>query len=309
VTMRPPNKVPVQMDLDMPRPSRLMRLIVILIAAVLSLAGCSRVGIAYNTADFVVKGYAKDYLDLERIQLARWEPVLSAELARHREEELPLLAAYFDQVLKASRLGFDERNMSCLTKELQALYRRQAGSAVTLATPLLIELTPAQIQRLNQRFRDQAAEDLAELRGRSSAQEKTRRARRYVKSIEDWTGPLDVGQKAIVAEVTARMPETQSSLIEYRSRKRDQLIALLEAEAGEQAIKTFMIEWIVDFRDLPPELERGGQELGERIGELFIRLGASLDERQRDRLDNRLRKLRDDLMKLQAEPKMAPLTC
>jgi hypothetical protein len=309
VTMRPPNKVPVQMDLDMPRPSRLMRLVVILIAAALSLAGCSRVGIAYNTADFVVKGYAKDYLDLERIQLARWEPVLSAELARHREEELPLLAAYFDQVLKASRLGFDERNMSCLTKELQALYRRQAGSAVTLATPLLIELTPAQIQRLNQRFRDQAAEDLAELRGRSSAQEKTRRARRYVKSIEDWTGPLDVGQKAIVAEVTARMPETQSSLIEYRSRKRDQLIALLEAEAGEQAIKTFMIEWIVDFRDLPPELERGGQELSERIGELFIRLGASLDERQRDRLDNRLRKLRDDLMKLQAEPKMAPLTC
>jgi hypothetical protein len=309
VTMRSVTKDPIRMVLDMLRPSRLMRLVAMLVAAVLSLAGCSRVGIAYNTADLLVKGYAEDYLDLERTQLARWEPVLGAELARHREEELPHLAAYFDEVLKASRLGFNERNMSCLTKELQALYRRQAGSAVTLATPLLVELTPAQIQRLNQRFRDQAAEDLAELTGRSSAQEKARRARRYVKSIEDWTGPLDVGQKAIVAEVTSRMPETQSSLIEYRTRKREQLIALLEAEAGEQAIKTFMTEWIVDFLDLPPELERGRQELSERIGELFVRLGASLDERQRDRLDNRLRKLRDDLMKLQSEPRLAPLTC
>jgi hypothetical protein len=309
VTMRSVTKDPIRMVLDMLRPSRLMRLVAMLVAAVLSLAGCSRVGIAYNTADLLVKGYAKDYLELERTQLARWEPILGMELTRHRNEELPHLAAYFDEVLKASRFGFNERNMSCLTKELQALYRRQARSAVTLATPLLVELTPAQIQRLNQRFRDQAAEDLAELTGRSSAQEKARRARRYVKSIEDWTGPLDVGQKDIVTDVTARMPETQSSVIEYRTRKREQLIALLEASAGEQAIETFLTEWIVDFLDLPPELELGRQELSERIAELFVRLGASLDERQRDRLDNRLRKLRDDLMKLQAEPRLAPLTC
>ncbi|HSO80746.1 MAG TPA: hypothetical protein VLQ88_11340 [Chromatiaceae bacterium] len=45
------------------------------------------------------------------------------------------------------------------------------------------------------------------------------------------------------------------------------------------------------------------------ITALFIRLVASLDQTQRDRLDKRLRDLRDDLMELQRQPRMATLAC
>ncbi|WP_373510359.1 DUF6279 family lipoprotein [Thiocapsa sp.] len=293
----------------MPRRSLPIRLAAALIATALTLAGCSRVGVAYNTGDFLATAYAKDYLDLEQAQLERWEPLLDAELARHRAEELSYLAAYFDRLLAASRTGFDGRNMTCLTGEFRDLYRRQASVAVTLAAPLLAELTPAQIQRLDQRFRKEATEDRAEIAGRSSAREKEKRARRYVSSIEDWTGPLSAEQQAIVAEVTGRMPDTQASLVEYRTGKRDQLMALIRADAAEPQIKRFLTDWIVDFSDLPPDLEQGGQALGERIRELFVRLGATLDASQRERLDKRLRSLRDDFMKLQMQPRMAPLAC
>lgn len=290
--------------------SALIRLSLILMAATLSvLAGCSRVGIAYNTADLLAKAYAKDYLGLEGAQLSRWDPVLDAELARHRAEELPHLAAYFDQLLKASRLGFDEGNMTCLTAELRGLYERQARSAVALAAPLLAGLTPSQIERLARRFGDEAAEDRAELARRDRAKEQQRRARRYVRSIEDWTGPLDAQQQAIVADVTGRMPDTQDDVVAYRTRKREQLIALLEGQLGEPGIKAFLTDWLVDFRDLPPALDRAGEELGQRIAELFIRLGPTLDEDQSQRLDDRLRNLRDDLMRLQKQPRMAPRTC
>jgi hypothetical protein len=136
------------MSLAMPRISIPIRLAAALIAIALTLAGCSRVGIAYNTGDFLVTSYAKDYLDLEQAQLERWEPLLDTELARHRAEELPYLAAYFDQILAASEAGFDADNMACLTETFRDLYGRQASFAVTLAVPLLAELTPAQIERL-----------------------------------------------------------------------------------------------------------------------------------------------------------------
>jgi hypothetical protein len=293
----------------MPRISLPIRLAAAIVAFALTLAGCSRVGIAYNTGDFLATAYAKDYLDLEQAQLERWEPLLDTELARHRAEELPYLAAYFDQIFTASEAGFDTRNMECLTDEFRELYRRQARFAVTLAAPLLAELTPKQIERLDQRFREEAAEDRAEIAKRSTTREKEKRARRYVKSIEEWTGPLSSEQQTIVKEVTGRMPDTQASLVTYRTAKREQLMALIRDKASEPEIKDFLTDWLVDFDDLPPDLEQGGQQLGERIGELFVGLGRTLDTTQRDRLNKRLRSLRDDFMKLQRQPRMAPTTC
>ncbi|UHD16162.1 DUF6279 family lipoprotein [Thiocapsa bogorovii] len=293
----------------MPRISLPLRLAAAIVATALTIAGCSRVGIAYNTGDFLVTAYAKDYLDLEQAQLQRWEPLLEAELARHRAEELPYLAAYFDEALSASEAGFDATNMGCLTEGFRDLYKRQARFAVTLAAPLLAELTPAQIERLEQRFRKEAAEDRAEVAGRSSTREKEKRARRYVESIEDWTGPLSAEQQAIVAEVTGRMPDTQASLVEYRTGKRERLMALIRAKASEPEIARFLTDWLVEFDDLPADLEQGGRVLGERIGELFVSLGKTFDASQRDRLNKRLRNLRDDFMKLQKQPKMAQLTC
>lgn len=293
----------------MPPESHLLRYAAVLIAAVLTIAGCSRIGIAYNTGDFLVKGYAKDYLGLTGAQLGRWDPDLKDALARHRVEELPYLAAFFDRVLTASETGFNETNMACLTDEFLDLYRRQARFAVALAAPLLVELTPAQRQQLESRFQAEAAEDRTELAEHSSEYQRLKRARRYVKSIEDWTGSLDTAQQLIVGDVTARMPARQSNLIDYRTHKRDQLIELLKSGANQQAVEGFMTAWLVNFSDLPPEIDHAGTEMKARIIELFVRLGPSLNAEQRAHLQKRLRSIRDDLLNLQKEPRLAPLTC
>jgi hypothetical protein len=298
-----------RMNLIMSPTSVSIRLAATLLAILLTFVGCSRVGIAYNTGDFFLKRYAKEYLDLESTQLARWEPVLDAELRRHRAEELPYLAGYFDRLLTASQVGFDAQNMACLTEEFREIYRRQARFAAVLAAPLLAELTPAQVQRLHNRFREDATEDRERLAERTKALQQQKRSRRYAESIESWTGPLRAEQLFIVADVAARMPDSQASLVDYRTGKREQLIAMLTSNADEQEIKTFLTEWLVDFRDLPPDLERTGQEVGERISELFVRIGESLDAVQRDRLNSRLRKVRDDFLNLQKQPRMAPKTC
>lgn len=293
----------------MPPPHFATRLVLVLLMAVLAPVGCSAVTIAYNRADFFVKAYAKDYLDLEPLQVASWEPLLTRELARHRAEELPYLAAYADQALRASRLGFDERNITCLIDSSRDLYQRQARFAVTLVTPLLAGLSPAQIKSLDKRFREEAEEDLAELAEGGGAAERQRRTRRLVDAIEDWTGPLASGQEALVAEVMGRMPETRKLYLDYRGRQRGDLIALLEARAGEARINAFLTAWLVDWREMPPALDQARGAMNAGIAELLIRLAASLDQTQRDRLDKRLRELRDDLMELQRQPQVATLSC
>ncbi len=276
---------------------------------VLILAACSRVAIVYDSADFLAKGYASAYLGLADDQISRWEPRLKQGLARHRAEELPQLAAFFDQTLKASRTGFDANNMSCLTGDFRTLYRRHAQLAVDLTAPLLADLTATQIDALERKFRAEAREDQEDLAKRNIAWEKTKRARRYVKAIEDWTGALRSDQRAIVADVTGRIPETEAAVVAYREFKRRQLIALLKRGAGDSALRAFMTAWLVDFTDLPPALTNAGDAIEARVGELFIRLGASFDAHQRDHFERRLRRLRDDLLKLQQQPRMAPLPC
>ena len=291
------------------RPLPTRYLVLLLLAALLALGGCSATRLAYDQLDFFIQLYAEDYIDLEAEQEAVWQPVVAAEHERHRAEELPYLAAYLEEMLVASRRGFDQENMTCLLGSLDALYRRQAGYAVNLAAPLLAALSPAQVQTLGTRFRERTAEDLEEVSAAATPAGRDKRARRYLETIEDWTGPLDTSQQALVTEIVGRMPESRPVFIAYRDQKRAELLALLQARAGEARLRAFLTDWLVEFKDLPPELARARQEMRARVTELFIQLGGRLDTSQRHHLHDRLQDLRDDLMKLQRQPRMASLSC
>lgn len=282
-------------------------LLLLLVAT--ALAGCSQLQIAYGTSEFLIKRYADDYLKLDREQLARWEPSLKAALKTHRAEELPGLAGLFDALHTASVNGFDQTNTRCLTTAFRTLYLRHARLATAAAAPLLAGLTPAQVQALEQRFAADYADDRIEPGTRDVGRELRKRTKRYVESIEEWTGLLSAAQRTLVADVTGRMPDTTEALLDYRTRKREQLITLLRAGANATRIERFLSAWLVDYQDLPPALAAAGDAIGERVGELLIRLGTTLDQAQRKRLNSRLKSLRDDLMQLQKAPRLVPVGC
>ncbi len=281
-----------------------------LLSLLLILPGCSQLQIAYGTAaPFFIKHYADDYLKLDSDQMARWEPRLAAALDAHRTVELPRLAGFFEALLWASRAGFDDANTRCLSGTFHDLYRRHARLAVDAAAPLLAGLTPAQVQALERRFAVEYTQDQPRPGKRDRALELAKRARRYVKSVQEWTGPLTTAQRAVVAEVTGRMPDTESMVLEYRTHKRWELIALLRTKANEATIQRFLTDWLADYRDLPPTLAGAGEQLQERLRELLIRLGASLDQAQRKRLNDRLTALRDHLLQLQKAPHLVAVGC
>ncbi len=275
-------------------------------ALILSAPGCSQVRLAYGSADLLLAGYANGYLGLQDDQRQRWEPHLEGVLAQHRRDGLPQLAAFFDLALKVSQAGFPSAQTSCLVRASRSVYQDHARLAVELASPLLVDLKPSQVKSLRARF----ARDLAEDRAEAAERELLRRARRYVQAIEDWTGPLSAEQQALVADITRRMPDTRSAVLAYRTRKRDGLIRLLETGVDAPRLESYLTAWLVDYQDLPADLQEAGGVLEERLVELVSRLGQSLNQKQGEHLERRLSRLRADLLRLQrGEPRLAPLGC
>ncbi len=283
-------------------------LIVVLLAALIALGGCSRIQIVYRSADFLLAGYVDDYLGLDSRQLEAWEPRLKSALAEHRAQELPRLAGFFDQTLKASREGFDTRATSCLTSAFKDLYRDHARLAAELTAPLLAGLDQEQISALDRRFQAEYEDDRTKP-GTDPSHERRKRTRRYAQAIEDWTGPLTDPQRELAAEIAGNMPDTAESVLAYRMRKREQLIALLRSGVGEADLRAYLTDWLVEYRDLPPDLSRAGNEIEARVLELFTRLWPALDSAQRERVQSRVTALRDDLLALQKKPRLAPLRC
>jgi hypothetical protein len=279
----------------------------LVLALLLGLSGCSRIRLAYSSADLLLAGYADDYLGLEEDQRERWKPGLTGVLAHHRREELPYLASFFDRALAASQAGFPASDTACLVATARELYQRHARLAAALAAPLLADLEPAQVRALKTRFARDLAEDLAE--EDNPERELRARAKRYVKAIEEWTGPLGAEQKRLIEEATGRMPDTREAIIAYRKGKRQALVGLLERGAGSGRLASFLTDWLAEYRDLPPDLREAGGRLEERLVELISTLGQSLTKAQKSHLERRLSTLKSDLLRLQDQPRLAPATC
>ncbi|WP_058553560.1 DUF6279 family lipoprotein [Thiohalocapsa sp. ML1] len=275
--------------------------------AALLLGGCSGMRLAYNTADFLIERYADDYLGLDRAQMARWSPELDAALARHRQEELPYLAAFFDTMQNDARKGFTRADVDCLLDQFETIYQRHFRLAAATAAPLLADLDNAQINALERTFREDAQDD-AEDAARPVSVRVDKRVERYADNMQWWVGELSERQRGIVRDVVSGLPES-ADWYAYRDRKRGELIRLLRSGASAPRIEAFLNAWLVDYADMPAGLRRDRTELRGDIADLILRLSESFSAEQRRRLIDRAAGLRNDFMTLQPDARMAPVGC
>jgi hypothetical protein len=280
---------------------------IIVALSLLALTGCSGMRLAYNSADFLIERYADDYLGLDNAQVQRWAPLLDASLARHREEELPYLAAFFDTAQNDARKGFDRADVRCLLDQFEVIYERHFELASAAAAPLLADLDRGQIARLDREFREETR-DNAERAALPESARVNKRVKRYRKNMRWWVGDLTERQLEIVRDVVTDLPDS-ADWYAYRDRKRRELIELLRGGSSAARIERFLIDWLVDYRDMPASLRRSRDQLQSGVVELFVRLDASFSAEQRRQLIDRLSRLRSDFMALQRKPRMAPVSC
>lgn len=277
-------------------------------ALLLTLVACTTVRIAYYGADFFIHQYADDYLGLNEGLLETWKPHLDAALARHKAEELPYLARFFDNALKGAEQGFDQAKVACLQDQLLAIYQRHAKLLIDLAVPLLAASGPAQARTLETKFREDWDEKTGTDPG-SVARRDRKRAERYAESSRWWVGGLTPAQETIVTSATAAMPDTAPAWDAYYKSRQKGLVRLLRKGAGETELRTYLTAWLVDFKDMSGSLKAARHSIRDAITTLMIGLSRSFSPQQKTHLEQRLRSLRDDFMALQSRPRMAGKVC
>ncbi|MBB1125119.1 DUF6279 family lipoprotein [Thiospirillum jenense] len=268
-------------------------------------AGCSQVQFFYNTADFTIELYASRFLTLDTTQLAAWRPTVTATVARHRREELPQLAALFTRLADDARSGFTSANLAAALDAIETRYRQHALLAVDIMAPLLSRLNPTQISELEGQFVLQSRADATDNAAQSVAKRQRKRAERYETQIRWFVGELDATQRDLIRRLTASLPDTATEWYAFRDAKRRELVALLRLAANEAQLRTFLTEWLVEFRQLPPPLVQARPLLRQGVIDLLLALDQTFTPTQRGHLVARLTLLRDDFTALQERPATA----
>jgi hypothetical protein len=260
--------------------------------------GCSRVQIAYGTADFAMELYASRYLGLNDRQVATWRPFLRAALDRHRDEELPAISTLLALAASDIRDGLTTAKVSGWMEQIEPIYRRHARLFATAAAPLLVTLSETQIDSLENKFHEQAREDATDNSPERLAKRQRKRTERYIENIEWATGELTEPQRELVRKEIALLPDTATSWYAYRDQQREALIALLRRGADTEQVRDFLNRWLADFDDLPVDLTQARDQLRAGLIQLIVKIDATLSETQRDHFEQRLKILGEDFQSL-----------
>lgn len=272
----------------------MLRIAVLAILLVVTSA-CSRTEFAYRKADWLLEYYAWKTLDASDSQLDDWQPVLQTTLQRHRQQELPLVIAYLDQVERFIREPETPPGAPCLVDGALWLYQRHAHLAVDLAVPLLAGLEAGQIRQLADYTKQRQEDAIGEYLNPDPQRREEARRERITGRIEKWTGALDQGQRQLVSDTLARIPDMSASWLEYRAQRTSELIDMLAAGAGTVSLRAYLEGWWVYRDGTSAETREYWQVARRETVQLIRKLIENLTSTQRATLENRLAEVRQDL--------------
>ena len=277
-----------------PDDALMVRLIVISVLTLI-VSACSRTEFIYRNADLLLEYYAWKTMQTSAAQRDHWQPVLQTTLRRHREQELPLVVAYLEMAGRITGDTDASPGAACLLDGALHLYQRHARLAADLAAPLLAELDSAQIRHLTGYTTQRQQDAVKRYLDPDPQTRKQARLERITQRIERWTGELTDRQRQEVKDALERIPDLSASWLAYRSQQTESLLAMLETGMNEQALRDFLVAWWVYRDGTSAETRQLWRVARHEFIQLMAGLAASLPDRQRTTLDNRLGALREDL--------------
>jgi hypothetical protein len=262
---------------------------------VLVVGGCSKTEFLYRNADWFVERWTDKLVDLEGVQKSDWRVVLERMLAEHRESELPRLVGLLEASEAQASRGLTEPVIDCLMNRAEELYRRHARLAVDAAVPLLTQLSPGQVDHLEQRLKERNQEYRETYLSGDPQLRETRRAQRFTERIERWTGALGAAQQGLVTAATRNMPDVAEPWLVYREVQQGRLIAMLRAGEGAETLRSFLLDWWMDFGGRAEALVAAADATRSGTARLIGDLDRTLTPAQRATLIERLGELRAGL--------------
>jgi len=260
------------------------RLIAALLVALA--AGCSAVEFAYNNADTWLRWRADRYFDFERPQADEFNARLAAFLAWHRTQALPRYARLADEAGARLERGAMRADLvwgyDAMREEAREGLRR-AGAGLG---DFLDRLSPAQIERLEQRFAEDNRKFAERWLDGTPAERRARRFRRLAHELQDWLGEMSDAQLERVREFNERAPLNGELRDRERRRLQAELLAMLRARSSAPQLADWAAHW---DRGREPEFASANRAYLEGLFTMLAGVERSLSADQRRHVVRRLR--------------------
>lgn len=261
------------------------------LTALLFIAGCSSLTLAYQQLPLAAGLWANSWFDLDGAQRQRLKDQLQIWLAWHRREELPQWLALLQQAHQSLEGGVTQAELLALERAAQASAQRCLQQAAPLAAPLLAGLRPEQWAH----FQKKAAEKTEEWREKHAGPDGTEeRGKRFSNNLERWLGDLDRATRRQARAEAATWRFDLTAMAQGRAARQAHTLDALRAwsrqdYAGGNALL------MRSLQTLPAE-----QAYREQVVASTLKLLNGLDAEQRKEVHQHWTGWQNDLKQLQA---------
>lgn len=203
------------------------RLAALLVAAALTLAGCSALTIVYNRGPLLTWWWIDSYLEVDRAQGLRLRAAIGDWFDWHRAQEIPRYQALLAELRTEVAAPTNAARICAINDEIRASFRRALERTLPPLTELAQTLDSEQRARLARRYAESNSELREEyLEGTPEARRK-RATGRAEDAARELYGRLDAAQRRLIAEGIEASPYDPARwLAEREARQRDTLDAL-----------------------------------------------------------------------------------
>lgn len=276
------------------------------------LSACSAVRLTYNQAPTIVWWWMDGYLDFTEFQAVAARQGLQEWFAWHRRHELPAYAGLLAEIREGLKGEVGGTQVCAWRSALTAHLVTAFEAGVPPLSRLAAALEPAQITRLEERFR-KSNEELQKEYGGGSLQARTARSRkRTERFLKRLYGRLDAAQREYILAHTRETSFDPVRWLDERAHRQAFVLSELRAVVAmkpqglEAAREARAEEMLRAYAALYAESPRADyqiyrEQLIERNCALFAEVHAMASSKQRQRAEKTLRGWEKDLRLLASQ--------
>ncbi|MBX7229902.1 MAG: hypothetical protein K1X48_09885 [Burkholderiaceae bacterium] len=204
---------------------------------VVSLSACSAIGLAYNNADTLLLSQLDSYLDLDSRQELFAREKAAAFFAWHRQEELPEYASWLRSIKSKIASGASDAQIAQLASEVNLRMDKALQKLAPDLAELALTLSPTQLERLKEKYAENAAQLSKEYLSKTPAEQQEKRFESLLSSIQRLYGSLQAEQKERLRAVSDARPLNHKFLLAERLRRQQDVMETL-ARINKQRLST-----------------------------------------------------------------------
>ncbi|QJI27864.1 hypothetical protein HKK55_03780 [Pseudomonas sp. ADAK18] len=278
---------------------RRLKLLVVLLALSLVLAGCNRVGLAYRNLDVIIPWTLNDYLDMNAGQKSWFNDTLKEHLAWHCTTQLPGYLDWLDrlqQMVDSNQVT--DAALQTRTAEAKQAIAEVARQITPSATELLRGLDDQQVNDMKQALAKDLRKRQDEYLKPSLEQQINERSERMIQRLDTWLGSLSPSQQNRVMAWSITLGEQNQQWIGNRAHWQTQFIASVEQRQSSDFSQK-MQQLLVDRESLwTPAYRQAYAQTEQAARSLIVDLMAESTVQQRQKLAQKIDKVRSDFKAL-----------